>query len=201
MSVTLKASIHVTPQRGLAIQLRIENATQTDILVLDRLWTLDKANQPALDPHLAYRFERDGSLRVLLGAAPLPRLKHALYRNVPLATLVPAGKALDREIVLAPPLREYSIYFPEVDPEAYEGKAATTAVLIVEYVNVTPAIIVTPSPVDRSALRIESPVLALAGAATLIHGEAIEPVEVLRRTDELDRVTLPGEAPEPLKLA
>src|SRR4051812_48036030 len=111
MSVTFKASFQITPGKGLAIQARIENAGAADILVLDRLWKLDKESQRVLDPELAYRFERDGSLRVLLGPAPLPRRKTITYRNVPMATRVPANSALDREIVLAPPIREYSVYF------------------------------------------------------------------------------------------
>jgi hypothetical protein len=201
MSVTLKASFQITPQKGLAIRARIENAGTADILVLDRLWKLDKASKPMLDPALAYLFERDGSLRVLLGAAPLPRLKHALYRNVPMATRVPAGKALEREITLAPPLKEYSVYFPEVDPPSHETKIDTLAYLVVEYLVATPDLVVTPSPLDPTALQIENPVLALTAAARLIHSDTIEPVEVVRRTDEFDRLTLPGEAPEPLKLA
>ncbi len=200
MSVTLKASFQVTPQKGLLIRARIENADAADILVLDRLWKQDKANHPQLDPELAYRFERDGSLRVLLGAAPLPRLKHALYRNVPWATRVPAGKALEREVTLAPPLKEYSIYFPEESPQSYEPKTVALVYLLVDYLVVTPDLVITPSPVDATALRIEEPVLALTRAVRLIHSDAVEPVEVLRRTDEFDRLELPGEDPEPLQL-
>jgi hypothetical protein len=201
MSVTLKATFQVTPSRELSIRARIENAGADDILVLDRLWKLDKANKRALDPELAYRFERDGSLRVLLGAAPLPRLKSALYRNVPMATRVPAGKALEREITLVAPLKEYSVYFPEIDPRSYETRTDTRVFLVVDYLVARPDLVIHPSPLDPSALEIDNPVLALAGAERLIHADAIDAIEVLRRTDELDRLTLPGEAPEPLQLA
>jgi len=201
MSVTLKASFQITADKGLAIQARIENAGSDDILVLDRLWRLDRANQRTLDPELAYRFERDGSLRVLFGAAPLPRLKTVTYRNVPMATRVPAGKALEREISLAGPLREYSVYFPEIDPQSYEPKTATLIYLVLDYLVARPDLVLHPSPLDATALEIENPVLALAGAARLSHSEQIPGFEVLRRTDEFDRLTLPNEAPEPLKLA
>ncbi len=201
MSVTLKATFQVTPSRELSIRARIENAGADDILVLDRLWKLDKANKRALDPQLAYRFERDGSLRVLLGAAPLPRLKSALYRNVPMATRVPAGKVLEREITLVAPLKEYSVYFPEIDPRSYETRTDTRVFLVVDYLVARPDLVIHPSPLDPSALEIDNPVLALAGAERLIHADTIDAIEVLRRTDELDRLTLPGEAPEPLQLA
>lgn len=200
MSVTLKATFQITPSRELAIRARIENAGAADILVLDRLWKLDAASKRALDPELAYRFERDGSLRILLGAAPLPRLKSALYRNVPMATRVPAGKALEREITLVAPLQEYSVYFPERDPRSYAPRTDTRVHLVIDYLVARPDLVIHPSPLDPSALEIDNPVLALAGAERLIHSDTVEPVEVMRRTDEFDRLTLPGEAPEPLAL-
>lgn len=201
MSVSLHASMQITPAGGLAVRARIENATATDILVLDRLWKLDKSNQKALDLELCYRFERDDSLRVLLGAAPLPRLKNVTYRNVPWATMVPAGRALERELILAPPIKEYSLYFPEVDPERWEDKKVTAAQLIIEFVGVRPDLKVRPAPADASALELESPIHALATAERLIHREQLEGLAVRRRTDHLDRVALPGERPEPLPLS
>jgi hypothetical protein len=206
MSVTLKASFGVTPGKGLSIQSRIENAGAVDILVLDRLWKLED-NRKALDDEHTYRFERDGSLRVLLGPAPLPRMKSALYRNVPMATRVPAGGSIDHEIVLAPPIKEHSPYFPEVDPAAYAPTPVGAVHLVVDYLPIEhvegrPDLVIRPSAVDPTALEIDNPVLALAAAKRLVESAPLPTLlEVLRRTDELDRLDLPGEAPEPLKLA
>lgn len=200
MSVSLKASLQITPAGGLAVRARIENASAADILVLDRLWKLEKGNK-SLDLELAYRFERDGVLRILLGAAPLPRGKSVTYRNVPLATLVPAGRALERELVLAPPIKEYSIYFPEVDPERYEVKKAKSTCLVIDYVPVKPELSFRPSAADATAHEIANPVVALSSAERLIHREDTDGLEVKRRTDQLDRLALPGEAQEPLILS
>jgi hypothetical protein len=201
MTVSLKASMQLTPTGGLAIRARIENASAADILVLDRLWKLDKSNQKALDLELAYRFEREGSLRVLLGAAPLPRAKNVTYRNVPWATRVPAGRALERELILAPPIKEYSIYFPEVDPERYETKAITAAHLIIDYLAVTDKLTLRPSSADPSAVEIDNPVFALAAAERLVYREAVEGLAVKRRTDTFDRLVLAGESQEPMVMA
>lgn len=200
MSVTLKASFQLTPARGLSIRARIENAGATDILVLDRLWKLDASSKKALDAEHVYRFERDGSLRLLLGAAPLPRLKSVLYRNVPMATRVPARSALDRDITIMAPLTEYSVYFPGTDPTHRETKSDTTVHLIVDYLVADAKLVTHPSPLDATAVEIENPVLAMAGAVRLLQSGQMTTFEVLRRTDEFDRVALPGEPQEPLKL-
>ena len=107
----------------------------------------------------------------------------------------------NREITLVGPLREYSICFPEIDPQSHEPKTDTLVYLVVDYLVANPDLVLRPSPLDATALTIDNPVLALAGAARLIHSEVVEVFEVLRRTDEFDRLTLPDEAPEPLRLA
>jgi len=200
MSVTLKASFQLTPARGLSIRARIENAGLTDILVLDRLWKLDASSKRALDGEHVYRFERDGSLRLLLGPAPLPRLKSALYRNVPMATRVPARSALDRDLTIVAPLTEYSVYFPETDPRHHETKSDGTVHLIIDYLMADAKLVTHPSPLDANAVEIENPVLALAGSVRLVQSGTVSAFEVIRRTDEFDRLALPGEAQEPLKL-
>jgi hypothetical protein len=200
MSVTLKASFQLTGDKALAIQLRLENAGAADILVLDRLWRL-QGGKKVLDGEHVYRFERGGSLRVLLGPAPLPRLKSALYRNVPLATRVPANAALEREIRLAAKLKEYSVYFPELDPQHDEKATVSTVHLVVDYLVDRPELVKHASALDPAAIEIENPVFALAEAKRLVQSGPVSPIEVARRTDEFDRLALPGEAPEPLKLA
>ena len=201
MSVTLQASFQITATKGLSIHARIENAGAVDILVLDRLWTLDASSQRALDGEHIYRFERDGSLRLLLGPAPLPRLKTVTYRNVPMATRVRARAALDRDITLVAPIKEYSVYFPEIAPENYEPKIVGTVHLVIDYLVARPELVTRASSLDPAAVEIDNPVLALVGAQRLVHSGPVSGLEVLRRTDEFDRMTLPGEAPEPLKLA
>jgi hypothetical protein len=199
MSVTLQATFQLTAARALSIRARLENAGAADILVLDRLWVLE-GGQKAIDPEHVYRFERDGSLRLLLGAAPLPRMKSALYRNVPMGTRVPAKAALDREILVPAPLQEYSVYFPVTDPARVETKTVSTVHLVVEYLVVTPELVTRASAMDAAAVEIDNPVFALAGAVRLVQTGTVGPLEVARRTDEFDRMLLPGEKPEPLRL-
>jgi hypothetical protein len=205
MSVTLQASFQSLPAAGggpagLSLRARVENLGDADILVLDRLWDLG-GGKKILDAEHVYRFERDGSLRLLLGPAPLPRRGSALYRNVPMGTRVPARAALDREIFIPAPIKEYSVYFPESDPEAYAAKSVGKVHLLVGYLVAKPDLSTRAAAVDPDAVEIDNPVLAMAGMKLLVASGEVGPFEVQRRTDTFDRVLLPGEAPEPLMLA
>src|SRR5262249_2439437 len=115
--------------------------------------------------------------------------------------------SVDHEIVLVPPIKEHSPYFPEIDPNAYAPTPVGAVHLVVDYLVIEhvegrPDLVLRPSTVDPSALEIDNPVLALPSAQRLVESARLPPVrEVLRRTDELDRLTLRGEAEEPLQLS
>ncbi len=195
---TLSASI----ERGegeITARIRIQNAGTDDIYVLDRLWTLDKSRQLAADPKEIYRFERGGILRLLLGAAPLPRLAFATYRNVPHVTVVVPGASHEREIRIPLPVEEHSPYVEPVPREAPVPVTAERVDVLVHFLMASPELKLTPSPLPGMAMVIQNPVAALEHVKLLHAQVPLAGIPVLRRKD-IERVTLPGEAPEPLPL-
>lgn len=195
---TLSASV----ERGdgeLTARIRIQNAGTDDILVLDRLWILEQSKQLAPDPRGIYRFERGGILRLLLGAAPLPRLAFATYRNVPHVTVVAPGASHEREIRIPLPVEEHSPYVEPAPREAPQPVTADRVDVLVHFLMASPELKLTPSPLSAAAMVIQNPVAALAQAKLLHAPMQLAGIPALRRKD-IERVTLPGEAPEPLPL-
>lgn len=194
--VALSWSSKQTP-KDLAIHYRIKSLSNADIWVFDRLWSGSGSNM-GRDPEGAYRFERGGNLRLLLGAAPLPRRTTVLMRVMPFARRLPAQGMLEGDLTMAIPVSEYSVYFTEsrngVDPSAAASKHVERVTLMLQYVLVGP---------DLPAQKVKAlpdvfklPAFALADAKVAL-SEMPLALEVLRRTDNFDRVDLPGEASEP----
>jgi hypothetical protein len=196
--VSLGWTYELLPDRGLVVRAQIKNAGADAVYLLDRLWRLDRSSKRVLDPEAIYRFERGGSLRLLLGAAPLPSRKNVLYRNVPLVTLVEPGATWEREITLALPVKEHSCYFPEESPERAQLVRVDQVILIVQTLVVDADMKAQPSTVDPTAMEIQGVIAALTRAKLLISSAPAAGIEVLRRTDEFDRFDLPGEPPEPI---
>lgn len=189
--LALEWSFRHAPNEGLSLSLRFVAPASNDVFVLDRLWRLDKSSQPVVDKEPIYRFERDGSLRLLLGTCPVRRSMN--YKNVPHASRVPAGGAYERTISIANPLKEYSCYFPSPEPEKSAVVPVNRLVLIVEYVPAVAPVEGTPAPEDASAWFLKH-----FAPKRLTSEISAEGLTVLRHSDRFDRVVLAGEQQEPL---
>jgi hypothetical protein len=183
-------SVQQTAQHGLDIHLRFEGFASQGVYVLDRLWR--NVSKPEIDGNRIYRFERDGSLRLLLGAAPCRRPVH--NRNVPHATLIGHRAIHERAIHIPAPIAEYNPYFADATPQNSRCARVRRVILMVEYVIVDRNTEVTPAPEDPTAIRL----LKHEDRALLISEMPTTEFDVLRHVDRFDRLVLPGELPEPL---
>ena len=183
---------------SLSIHYTVRSLSNSQIWVLDRPWT-GSANKVSLDSEGAYRFERNGELRLLLGAAPLPRRSPVLLRVMPYVRPLPAHGVLEGDLSMPVPVPEYSVYFAQprtgVDPSAVKATHTERVTLLVQYIVAGPTL-------KAEALRdfpgvLKLPAFALA-EAKVAHSTVSLPLDVLRRTGDFDRVTMPGEADEPL---
>jgi hypothetical protein len=190
-------SLQEVPDHSLSIDLRVTNLAGVDVYVLDRMWRLDAASRVVVDAQPFYRFVRDGSLRFLLGAAPLPRRHSVLFRNVPHATLLTPRSSRQRTIKIKEPIKEYSPYFQDAEAKDLSAERVGRVFFLVQYLVADPALKLRSAPEDPDAVDVENPVAALAQAKLLISDARVD-LDVLRRTDKFDRITLPGERPEPL---
>jgi hypothetical protein len=174
----------------LSIHYEIVNHEAQDAYVLNRPST----SQGGLDSEKVYRFERDGTLRLLLGVAPLPRRKSVLYRNVPFATRIAPNGTLKDTVALNMPVSEYSPYFAMGGSD--EIKHVDRVVLLVDYFLAEAGIPVKAVP-DMPGLFKATGASRRFVKMLLSEKRSPSPIEVKRRTDEFDRIDLPGEAPEP----
>ena len=195
----VEATCHfqVTPEGRLQGTVTLRNVGETDVLVFDRLWTVDRDNQPVADPQRVYRFERDGELRLLFGGAPLPRLFLVTFANVPYATRIRAGTAHEIELSFPLPVTEYSCYFDEAASSTCARVVARRVRVIVTCLVVRSGVQFAPVAADPTAFKV-GPAEIVARASSAVATCPCPGITVLRRTDMFDRVTLPGETPEPL---
>jgi hypothetical protein len=199
-NVTLRCSFNVEAGKTLKVQARIENVGPAGVYVFNRLWDMDSSSRPAEDAQKMYRFIRDSELRLLLGPAPLPRLMTAAYKNIPYATLINSQGALDVEQSFPLPVEEYSVYFPPTAASHPAPVKITRVALVAVWVDARIAPETSPAPFDAAAVKIEVPGV-LDHAQTAICRSSSISFEGLRRTDEFDRLNMPGEASERLQLA
>jgi hypothetical protein len=199
-NLALRCSLQVEVGKTLKIRTRLENSGSEGIYVFNRLWHLDTSSRPADDPEKMYRFIRESELRLLLGPAPLPRLKTVAYRNIPYATLIKPHGTLEVEQSLRLPAQEYSVYFPSAPGTSPTPVTISRVAMFVVWVESREARETSPSPFDPNAVKIEVPGI-LDHAQTVGCRVTSATFEGLRRTDEFDRLTLPGEPGEPLRLA
>ena len=196
----LKCSLKIEVGKALKIHARLENPGDEGIYIFNRLWHMEASKRPAEDPEKMYRFIRDSELRLLLGPAPLPRLKTVTYKNIPYATLIKPHGILDLEQSLNLPAEEYSAYFPTSPGTPPAPVNINLVTLSVVWVEAREAHKTSPSPFAPDAVKIEVPgVLDHARYAGC--GVRSASFEGLRRTDEFDRLTLHGESPEPLQIS
>jgi hypothetical protein len=193
----LKATFAVEVMRAVKVEARLENHGTGEIFVFDRLWTLDSSSRQAPDREGAYRFVRDGTLRLLLGPCPLPRRWQVTYRNVPHASLVPPGGSLALAISSAGPVGEHGAYFPEPPGSATTKVHVERVELVVQYAEAPRDLAAAPSGLFPGAFVL--PAAALDGLRSAVAPSPRVELDVLRRADDFDRLTLPGEKPEPLQ--
>lgn len=197
--VFLQADFKVTGMRDLEIKMTMANHGTESVYVFDRLWTLEAASRLVPDPEPTYRFIRDGRLQLVLGPCPLPRLRSATFRNIPHVTALAAGSELKRTLTLSGPIKEYSFYFPEPSDGGYDKVHVTTVQVVVQYVVARYGLAIEPSRVIPSAMEVVTPGALDALQSVIATSPKVE-LDVLRRNDEFDRLTLPDEQPEPLHL-
>ncbi|MGH9742758.1 MAG: hypothetical protein ACRD51_10440 [Candidatus Acidiferrum sp.] len=197
--VTLACSFEAKPGAALHFQGKLANFSSRDIYVLNRLWTLDSSSKVIPDSEKFYRFVRGADLRILWGAAPLPRLQSVTYRNVPHATLLKTGGVLQFEESMALPATEYSPYFPPALEANVVPVQLSRVVLVIQYVEAGQGVNALPLLEDPSSVRFES-AAALDHVLSLQCASSSLNIEAQKRTDQFDRLTLPGEMPEPLAI-
>lgn len=205
--VALQASASKLDDKTWKIDLQIENGGTSTVFIYDRLWDLNQGKHvPDAEP--CYRFERNGALRLLFGAAPLPRKYTTTYRNVPHTTMLSPGESKKHTLVLVSPVHEHSPYFvpPHKDPKALtaDGKPKNIVEKTVQALEI--GVQVLPDrpelkrrkAVDDQAVDFEQPVALLQLTKLLRAKVAVEGLVVNRRTDYFERLVWPGEAPEPM---
>jgi hypothetical protein len=187
--VTLQVSFDLFPQE-LKLRMRIGNQGEVAIYIFNRLWDLDRSNKLVPDPEKIYRFVRDDNLRLLFGIAPLPRLKTPFYRNVPYVTRVQPRDSFEAEVAIPIPVKEHNVYFSEQKNSSYQAGKVSNVELLVHYIEALPNVETRPIPFDGTALQIVTPA-AWDTVKTLRSGFLPVSVQVLRRTDEFERLMLP----------
>jgi hypothetical protein len=182
--------------------MRVVNESDVPVLVFDKIWDHDPSSKLRPDPETIYRFVERGTLRMLLGQAPPPANKNVLYRNVPYMTRVEAHATLERDIVIAAPVREHNVYFPPPKkkggedkkdgdvPEGFTTDVTKSVELFVEYLPATADIKTGASPLLPDALYLDTPG-AWSKALLVRSGSKPLAVPVLRRTDAFQRWTPP----------
>ncbi|HEY2234767.1 MAG TPA: hypothetical protein VGK01_14935 [Candidatus Angelobacter sp.] len=187
-----------TTAHSLRMKLFLHNQGGTDIYVFNHLWSRASGSLSA-DSQNVYQFFRNGTLRLLYGPAPLPRLKTVTYRNIPFVTLLQHGATLEWNAELSFPIKEYNVYYPEDPNTAYTFEKADHVEVIIEFVKAGPGVVVAAVSNQQDALRIISPgVLDLA--ETRSFKADVPQITVLKRADEFSRLILQGEEAEPIKI-
>src|SRR5690242_831021 len=108
----------LTARDGLEIKASLRNESNSDFYIFNHLWS-GASGTHSPDPQKAYRFFHHGTLRLLYGAAPLPRLKTVTYRNIPNVSLLRRDTLLEWTIKLPNPVKEYSIYYTDEQAAVY----------------------------------------------------------------------------------
>lgn len=200
--VALQASASKLDDKTWKIDVQIENGGTSTVFLYDRLWDLSNGKHVP-DPQPSYRSERGGTLRLLLGAAPLPRKYTTTYRNVPHTTMLEPGQSKQHSILLVSPVDEHSPYFVPPQRDA-EGKLKNVVEKTVNAVEI--GVQVLPDrpdlkrrkAVDDKAVDFEQPVALLQYTKFLRAKVAVEGLIVNRRTDYFERIVWSGENPEPM---
>ncbi|MGV8041804.1 MAG: hypothetical protein AB2L07_17660 [Thermoanaerobaculaceae bacterium] len=193
----LTARFEVRAMRDLTVHAELRNRASHDLFVCDRLWTLEGGSRPVPDPERVYRFVHGHALRLQLGPCPLPRRYVALFRNLPHVTRVRPGEVLRIELELTGPVREYSFYFPRLTTSGERRVAVKEVELVVQVVPDRPGLDAGDSWLGPPALELRSPEAPRWLEVVSTRSQRVE-LDVLERTDEIERLYLPGEPKPPL---
>lgn len=113
--VVLEAHAEVAEDHGLRLSYRLKNQGPGPIYVWDRLTTHDDDGLK-YDPELAYVcWKSRATVRVARALLPLPTEFQVGKKSEPFVRKVDAGGAIEGEIGLAHPIREFNPYYPDTD--------------------------------------------------------------------------------------
>ena len=111
----------------------ITNKSRGDIYVLDALPEMDPATGQArvnLNSAVIVRGDDDFA-HILRGIAPLPSDRTVSVRIIPLATKLPAGSTLKRQLTIGIPLHETGPYHPDLSIDKYRQRDISGVILTV----------------------------------------------------------------------
>src|SRR5687767_2920135 len=112
--VALKCRVELSPET-LTMHYTVTNRSEADIYALDAFPMVDQASRTGYaDLNGVYICERQGGMvHLLKGIPPLPP-KTVTVRIIPLGTKLAPGAQIERKFGLELPLREKSVYYPEL---------------------------------------------------------------------------------------
>jgi hypothetical protein len=193
LELTVSATvIWASDPRRVIVDIVARNRGDGEALLLDRLWTSDRKGVRAWDPEGAYRFADKGSLRLLFGPAPIAPNTSWADPMWPHLTRLAPGDEVARRLDLAAPIEEYSALFLPLDPStgSYTPARVDHIDVLMRYALPVDGVKTRPSFIDPKVPALAASPGVMRTAHTRI---ATPPFEVLRRTDEVERVKLPGE--------
>ena len=140
---TQDVSLECEPSRigtKLVFSYRITNHGKTDIYVMDAIPSVDASRRAVANHDSAVVYlTRNGHAHVLKGIAALPTDRSVTMRVIPLATRLPAGAVLARDLTIPLPLAETSPYFPDLPLRQYELVETQGLLFSVEFLRSTAA--------------------------------------------------------------
>lgn len=172
--------------------LRLEYAIEAfeELYVWDRLWDHDRARRRVPDPFGVYRFVRDGSLRLVFAQAPHPPdvLPEEIYE--PLCSRILAGETHRSTVPIALPVDEYSSLARDVGSPTVVEEVSRVLLVLGYRPRSTMARDPAPPPyetAERAGHVVHDPELVVSSMD-------FEGLPVKRRTGDIARFALPGEA-------
>jgi hypothetical protein len=177
----------------LRVDIRAENASQTDLYWLNRFWTMTRDGQTVWDARGPYRYELGGILRLLYGAAPVPPYTAVNTRYIPHATMIPPGGFTEVHSEIPVPVEEFALFEPPNARTEYELVEVESVAVIAHYVAPGDGIVIVPSFVDPAYFWVKAPDQSVRVAEAIVATEKKIPVR--RRKDPIARVLVSSELP------
>jgi hypothetical protein len=149
----------------------------------------------APDPEQAFRFLDRGTLRVVVGVPPLPRLSAVPVAVKPFAERIEPGQRLDLRLTFPQPVNEYNPYFADDENQRYTDVTASEIELVIQYLPESKGVVATPAQWSWAAsLYSVRPLSHLGGAwpGAYVRASATVPdVHARLRVGEFERIALP----------
>ena len=176
----------------LRLEVRAENVSSTDLYWLNRFWTMTKGGQSAWDPRGPYRTVKDGILRFLYGAAPVPPNTMVNTRYIPHATMIPPGGSTEIVTEVAVAVEEFALFEPPGPKTQYELLDVESVAVIAHYVAPGEGVVIVPSFIDPAFFWVKTGDPKVRVAEALGTTDRI-PARV--RKEEIARTLLTSEKP------